>query len=113
MPHLLFVGKGASGVDLWFEDLSAQRYNVYVSSAKATVPFADDAPNGKKTCNVATSSAGNGMRSITSYDVDTGITAPSDVRFILVTGDNGSPHEGGLGYTSSGTARTASSYCAH
>ncbi len=111
-PHFLRVAKGASGVDLLVEDLAAQRYNVYVSTAGATLPFAVGSPAGKKDCDVATAGAAGGMRRIPSYDVESGIGTPSAVHFILVTADNGSPHEGGSGYTSSGTARTATSYCA-
>ncbi len=111
--HLLRVERNGANVDLRFEDLGAPSYNVYVSTAPFTQPFAVAAPAGKKSCALATAVAPGGMRSVTAYDVEGGIASASQVYFILVTAGTGVPPEGGAGYTSTGSPRSLSSPCAN
>ena len=62
---------------------------------------------------VATASISGGMRQVTGYTVESGITSGATVYYILVTADNGAATEGPMGDDSSGAARTADSYCNH
>jgi hypothetical protein len=111
--HLLGVGRSGGTETLWFEDLGAASYNVYVSTRAGTLPFAVHAAPGKKDCSVPSTAAPDGMRMITGYDIESGIVSSSDLHFILVTADDGAPDEGTLGYTSSSVARSLTSACAN
>ncbi len=99
-------------VHLTFEHIGATNYNVYVSTLPATAPFAVDPPAGKKDCDVAWTPMIGGRARVANYDVEAGIAAASPVHYILVTGDNGTPSEGTLGFTSAGAERSADSRCA-
>ncbi len=111
--HLAVV-KDGSNVDIQFQDVSAAHYNVYVSTSPVTQPFAvTSSATGKKDCGVATTSIAGGMRQVTGYAAESGITTPATVYYILVTADNGAATEGPLGNDSAGTARTADGYCNH
>jgi hypothetical protein len=110
--HLLSLARNGSAVDLRFEDLPAASYNVYVTTSVAGSALDLTGGDGKKSCDVATAGAPQGLRLVTGYAVESGITTPSSIHYIVVTADNGNPTEGPLGYSSTGTPRTASSYCA-
>ncbi len=110
--HPLQVQEAGSLVNLTFENIGAQNYNVYVSTLPSTLSFAVSTAAGKKDCDVAWLPALGGKATVTGYDVTAGIATGSSIYYILVTGDNGSPTEGPLGFTSSGVERTADSYCA-
>ena len=100
-------------MDIEFEDLGATNYNVYVSVQRGTDPFlVTDVDQGKRDCAVSVTPAGPEMLRTTSYDVEEGFATASNIYYILVSADNGSPYEGPLGYQSGGRERTADSYCA-
>ena len=98
-------------VDLTFEDAGDYNYNVYVSTQPESIaadPFDVESPNGKHDCALATSDLG-ATRSITAYDVESGINA-STIYYILVGADNGGGN-GPLGDNTAEGERTASSHC--
>jgi hypothetical protein len=110
--HLLRLARNGSAVDLRFEDLPAASYNVYVTTSVAGSLLDLTGGDGRKSCGVATTSVPGGMRLVSGYDVEAGITTPSSIHYVVVTADNGSPTEGPLGYSSTGSPRSATSYCA-
>lgn len=111
--HQLTLQRNGSTVDLRFEDTGSSRYNVYVSNAPGTSPFRVSSPaDGKQDCDAAATSIGGGMKQVTGYDLDAGITGSTSLLFVLVTADNGPATEGALGTASSSIPRTADSYCA-
>ena len=111
--HTLEVLKNGANVDIRFEDLGASSYNIYVSRSPATAPFlVNSSAEGKRDCGVAWVPDAGGMHRFVGYDPEAGISTPSDIYYILVTADNGSPTEGPLGFNSVGFQRTADGYCA-
>lgn len=110
---VLKVSKAGTKLDLQFEDVGADRYNIYVSTKPSTTPFQVSSPAlGKRDCNVAVSSAGPGLLQVKNYDAGAGITGSPALLSILITADNGSGTEGPLGTQSAGPSRTADAYCA-
>jgi hypothetical protein len=112
-PHLLRLDRNGSFVDLLFEDLAAASYNVYVSTTASGGLLDVTGAEGKRSCGVAHAGAPGGMRLSSAYPVESGITTPSDIYYIVVTADNGPTTEGTLGYRSSGAERSATAYCAN
>jgi hypothetical protein len=107
--HLLRLAKNGPNVDLRFEDLGAEAYHVYVSTAPGAAPFFVGT-EGKKDCAIATSPSPGGLRAVAGYDVEAGIATPSDVHYILVTASRGGL-EGPVGYDSAGGVRSIDSTC--
>jgi len=109
--HFLRLYKNGANVDLVFEDLGAASYNVYVSTEPGTLPFVATSTTGKSDCAVPTSGAPAGLLKVVGYDVDSGVSSPSDIHYILVTADDGGANEGTPGYASSATERSTDASC--
>ncbi len=109
--RLLQVAPAGALVNLTFENIGAPNYNVYVSTAPATQPFQVDSGIGKRDCDVPWTPVLGGKATVQNYDLEAGLVS-ADLYLILVTGDNGPPTEGTLGFTSSSGERSATSRCA-
>jgi len=112
--HHLKAYKNGSATDIVFEDVTASHYQVYVSNSPNTSAFqVADAAYGKRDCAWAgwTADAESGMLRMSLVDLENGITGSTQVLYFLVTADNGFGTEGTLGVNSSGTTRTADTYC--
>jgi hypothetical protein len=108
----LTVARNGSNVNLTFQKTPAVNFNIYVSTQPSTLPFQVLDPSvGKKTCDVGYTTQLGGKALVQNYDVEAGITTPSNIYYILVTGDSGTATEGPLGNTSAGPARSADSRC--
>ena len=112
-PHFMTLGLDGTDPDLVFENLGAANYNIYVSTDRSTLPFTVTSGAGKKDCAVPFVVGPGGTIVVSDYDVEAGIGVSSDVHYILVTADEGSPDEGTLGFTTDGIERSADSYCAN
>jgi hypothetical protein len=109
----LMLTKNGANVDMTFEDVGSTRYDLYVSTAPGTSPFAvASAQSGKKDCGLAgVATAGPGLLGVTNYDLGAGITGDTGLLCVLVTADNGPGTEGTLGHASNGAPRTADAGC--
>ena len=110
----LRVSRNGALVDLTFRRATgATNHNVYVSTSPFTQPFAvTDPAEGKKDCGVPWTGGFGGAGEIAGYDVEAGISPGAPIYFILMSGDNGAPTEGTLGFDSDATEREADSRCA-
>ncbi len=110
--HHLKITKNGSNVNIQFEDIGAQSYNLYVSNNPNTHSFSvSSSSDGKKDCNITINNDLGEMLEVLNYNLENGITGDTSKLFILVSGDNGSGTEGSLGFDSFSIERTASSYC--
>ncbi|MEJ5166154.1 MAG: trypsin-like peptidase domain-containing protein [Thermoanaerobaculia bacterium] len=110
--HHLKLYKNGNNVDILFEDIGAQYYNLYISNKPETNPFkVFSSTDGKKQCHITINNDLGEMLQVLNYNLENGITGDTSKLFILVTADNGTSTEGSLGYNSSNIERTADSYC--
>jgi len=107
----LTLVRSGSLVNMTFQKTPAVNFNIYVSTQPSTQPFQVTSPTGKKSCDVPFTTQLGGKALVQNYNVEAGITAPSNIYYILVTGDIGTGTEGTLGTGSAGP-RTADFRCA-
>ena len=111
----LIVTRNGSLVDLKFRRATgATNYNVYVSTQATTLPMqVGDSNVGKTICDIPWTGQFGGTAVSNGIDVESGITGGDGMYYILVSGDDGAPTEGTLGFTSGfSSERDADSRCA-
>jgi len=108
----LLVSRNGALVDLSFESVTADHYNLYVSNSPKGHPFRVlSAASGREACVVRGLSGSGGRLSWDGVSLESGITGPTAALYFFVSAGNGAGREGPLSTDSLGEEVTPDAAC--